>query len=120
MDKIFLEGLVVETVIGVWEWERRIRQKVKIDVEFGTDIREAAASDDIADTLNYKEAADGIRALADKEFRLVEAFTEAIAEYLLREFSLPWVSVRVAKLGAIRGSREVGVRIERCADDPSD
>ncbi len=117
MDKIFLEELVVETVIGVWEWERRITQKVKIDVEFGTDIRPAAASDDIADTLNYKTAADGIRQLAGNQYRLVESLAEAIATYLLDEFKVPWVGVRVAKLGAIRGSREVGVRIERFADE---
>lgn len=113
MDKIFLSGFEIKTIIGVWEWERRMPQTVRIDLQFGVDISKAAASDDIADTINYKEVADGIAALAERHFKLVEAFAEAIAGYVLEEFSIEWVSVRVAKPGAIRGSREVGVLIER-------
>lgn len=113
-DTIFLYDLRVETIVGIWEWERRIRQTVSIDLEMGADIAKAAATDSIEDTLNYKEVAKRIKQfVGDSEFQLVETMAEKIAEIILSEFDIPWVDVRVNKPGAIRDSRDVGVRIRR-------
>jgi dihydroneopterin aldolase len=114
MDKIFLSELKVDAIIGIWEWERRIRQTVVIDLEMSADIARAAATDEIADTLNYKAVAKRIQDfVAGSDFQLVETLAERIAAIVRDEFSVAWVKVRVNKPGAIRGSREVGVLIER-------
>ena len=114
MDKIFLDQLKVDTVIGIWEWERRIRQTVVIDLEMSADIARAAATDDVADTLNYKSVAKRIQEfVADSSFQLVETLAEKIAAIVRDEFDVAWVKVRVNKPGAIRGSKAVGVLIER-------
>ena len=114
MDKIFLHELKVETIIGIWEWERKIRQTVIIDLEMSADIARAAATDDVADTLNYKSVAKRIQSfVADSSFQLVETLAERIAEIIRGEFGVAWVKVTVHKPGAIRGSRDVGVMIER-------
>lgn len=114
MDKIFLDDLRVETVIGIWEWERKIRQTVAIDLEMSTDIRKAAASDAVEDTLNYKSVAKRVQAfVSDSSFQLVETLAEKIAALILEEFAVDWVRVRVNKPGAIRGAKGVGVLIER-------
>jgi len=114
MDKIFLDELKVDTIIGIWEWERRIRQTVVIDLEMSADIARAAASDDVADTLNYKSVAKRIQEfVADSSFQLVETLAERIASIIRDEFDVAWVKVRVNKPGAIRGSKAVGVMIER-------
>lgn len=113
-DTIFLHDLRVDAVIGIWEWERRIRQAVCIDLEMGADVARAAATDHIDDTLNYKLVAKRVRQfVADSDFRLVETLAEKIAEIVLAEFDIPWVDVRVSKPGAIRGARDVGVHIRR-------
>ena len=114
MDKIFLNELKVETVIGLWEGERRIRQTIVIDLEMSADIATAAATDDVADTLNYKLVAKRLQEfVADSSFKLVETLAERIAALIRDEFGVAWVQVRVNKPGAIRGSRDVGVVIER-------
>ena len=114
MDKIFLDELKVDTIIGIWEWERRIRQTVVIDIEMSADIAKAAATDDVADTLNYKSVAKRVQTfVADSSFKLVETLAERIAAIIRDEFEVAWVKVRVNKPGAIRGSRAVGVSIER-------
>ncbi len=114
MDIIFLRDLRIDTVVGIWDWERRIRQTVSIDLEMAADIARAAATDSIEDTLNYKKVAKRLIAyVEDSEFQLVETMAERIAEIVLDEFGVPWVRVTVNKPGAIRGSRDVGVRIER-------
>ena len=114
MDKIFLSELKIDTVIGLWEWERRIRQTVVIDLEMSADIAKAAATDDVKDTLNYKAVAKRVQQfVADSSFKLVETLAEKIAGIIRDEFDVAWVSVRVNKPGAIRGSRDVGVMIER-------
>ncbi|MDX1506977.1 MAG: dihydroneopterin aldolase [Woeseiaceae bacterium] len=116
MDIIFLHDLRVETVIGIWDWERKIRQTVVIDLDMAADIRKAAASDDVADTLNYKKVAKRLQQfVGDSEFQLVETLAERIAAIVNDEFGVPWVRVRVNKPGAIRGARDVGVLIERGA-----
>ena len=114
MDTIFLHDLRVETVIGIWDWERKIRQTVAIDLEMSADIRNAAATDKVEDTLNYKAVAKRLQQfVADSSFQLVETLAEKIAEIVLGEFDVAWVRVRVNKPGAIRGARDVGVLIER-------
>lgn len=114
MDKIFLNQLKIDTVIGIWEWERRIRQTIVIDLEMSADIAKAAASDDVADTLNYKSVAKRLQDyVSDSSFQLVETLAERIAAIVRDEFGVAWVKVRVNKPGAIRGSRDVGVLIER-------
>jgi dihydroneopterin aldolase len=114
MDKIFLDELKVDTVIGIWEWERRIRQTVVIDIEMSADIAKAAATDDVADTLNYKSVAKRVQSfVAESSFQLVETLAERIAAIIREEFDVAWVKVRVNKPGAIRGSKAVGVLIER-------
>ena len=114
MDKIFLSELKVETVIGIWEWERKIRQTVVIDLEMSADIAKAAATDSVEDTLNYKSVAKRIQQFVeDSSFQLVETLAEKIAAIVRDEFEVQWVKVRVNKPGAIRGSRDVGVVIER-------
>jgi dihydroneopterin aldolase len=113
-DTIFLRELKVETIIGIWDWERKIRQTVSIDLEMGADIRRAAKTDSIDDTLNYKAVSKRVQQfVADSEFQLVETMAEKIAEIVLSEFELPWIQVRVCKPGAIRGAKDVGVRIHR-------
>jgi len=114
MDKIFLNELKVETVIGIWEWERKIRQTVIIDLEMSADVAKAAATDSVEDTLNYKLVAKRIQSfVADSSFQLVETLAERIAAIIREEFGVAWVKVRVNKVGAIRGSRDVGILIER-------
>ncbi|MEX0976019.1 MAG: dihydroneopterin aldolase [Woeseia sp.] len=113
-DTIFLHELRVETVVGIWEWERQIRQTVSIDLEMGGDMRRAAESDRIEATLNYKAVAKRVQQfVADSSFQLVETLAERIASLVLEEFELPWIRVRVSKPGAIRGARDVGVVIFR-------
>lgn len=114
MDIIFLNEMKIDTVIGIWDWERKIRQTVVIDLEMAADIRKAAASDSVDDTLNYKLVAKRVQEfVGDSEFQLVETLAEKIAAIINDEFAVPWVRVKVNKPGAIRGARDVGVVIER-------
>lgn len=114
MDILYISQLRVETVIGVYEWERHIRQAVLLDLEIATDVARAAATDNITDALNYKAVAKRVAAFVEgTRFQLVETLAERVAEKVLEEFGVPWVRLRVCKEGALRGVREVGVLIER-------
>ena len=114
LDIIFIEALRVETVIGVYDWERRIRQPVVIDLEMGADVARAAANDDVADTLDYKAVSKRVQQfVGESSFLLVETLTERIAALVLDEFSVPWVRVRLNKVGALRGAAGVGIVVER-------
>jgi dihydroneopterin aldolase len=114
MDIVYINDLMVDTVIGIFDWERRIRQTVSLDLEMATDIRKAAASDDIADALDYKTIGKRIIAfIEDSDFQLVETLADKVAQLVLEEFSVPWLKLRLSKPGALRGSRDVGVVIER-------
>ena len=118
MDTIFLNDLRVETVIGIFDWERKVRQTVSIDLEMAADIRRAAATDAIEDTLNYKAVAKRLIGFVEAaDFGLVETLAERIAEIIVTEFDVPRVKVTLHKPGAVRGSKDVGVIIER---EPSD
>jgi len=118
MDKIFLSALSVECIVGIWEWERRVKQTVVIDVEMAADIRRAAATDRIEDTIDYKKVAKTLIAFVGaSQFHLVETLTERIAELIVTQFGVSWVKVRLNKQGAIRGARDVGIEIERRVSD---
>lgn len=118
MDIVYISELVVETTIGIYDWEREIKQSVSLDVEMATDIRKAAQTDGIEHTLNYKSVAKRLISFIEgSEFLLVETMAEEIATIILTEFNVPWVKLKVGKPGAVRGSREVGVIIERGARD---
>jgi dihydroneopterin aldolase len=114
MDIIFLRDLRIDTVIGIYDWERSIKQAVILDLEMGANIAKAAASDHIDDTLNYKAVAKRlIEFVGNSSFQLVETLAERVAEVIVNEFSVPWVKVTLNKQGAVRGARDVGVIIER-------
>ena len=114
MDIIFLKDLKIETVVGIYDWERKIKQTVILDLEMATDVKKAASSDKIEDAIDYKAVAKRlIRFVGDSEFELVETLAERIAEIVLVEFDVRWVRLSLNKIGAIRGARDVGVVIER-------
>ena len=118
MDRIFLSEMKIETTVGIWEWEKRIKQQVIIDIEMSADIKKAAATDQIEDTLNYKAVAKSVRKLVEESsFQLVETMAEKISELVIGEHNVSWVRVKVNKPGAMRGSKGVGIIIER--DDKS-
>ena len=114
MDIIFLRDLRIDTIIGIYDWERSTRQTVSLDLEMATDIRKAAATDHIDDTLNYKAVAKRLIAfVGESEFQLVETLAERICEIVLKEFDVPWVRLTLNKGGAVRGAKGVGIIIER-------
>lgn len=114
MDIVYIRDLKIDTVIGIFDWERRIRQTVSIDLEMATDIRKAAASDSIVDALDYKAVGKRIIAfVSESEYQLVETLAEKVAEIVRAEFNVPWVRLRLSKPGALRGSQDVGLIIER-------
>ena len=113
-DKVFIEDLRVQTVIGVFDWEREIKQTVSVDLEMAFDIRKAAASDQIEDTLDYKAVSKRlIGFIEESEFQLVETLAERCAAIVLSEFPVTWLRLKLSKPGAVRGSNAVGVIIER-------
>ena len=113
-DRIFLRGLAVDCTIGFIDWERQVKQTVLIDLEMPVDCARAAESDRVADTLDYKSIAKRVIAFVEgTEFQLIETLAERVAGVILAEFDMAWVRVTLSKPGAIRGSREVGVVIER-------
>jgi dihydroneopterin aldolase len=114
MNTIFIHDLRVSTRIGVYAWERELPQTIRLDVELEVPSAAAFGSDDFADALDYSAIVGRLKALAaDHPHRLLERFAQAIADVVLAEFRAPWVRVRVAKLGAVAGVRELGVQIER-------
>jgi dihydroneopterin aldolase len=114
MDRVFIENLTIETVIGIFDWERDIKQAVSIDLEMDFDIRKAASTDSIADTLDYKAVAKRlIRFVEQSEFQLVETLAERCAAIVLNEFPVERLKLKLSKPGAVRGSSAVGVIIER-------
>ena len=114
MDTVFIEDLRIETVIGIYDWERKIRQTVALDLEMAFDNRVPAASDRIDDTLDYKRVAKRLIAfVSESHFELVETLAERCAEIVMREFGVPWLRLKLSKPGAVTGSKAVGVAIER-------
>jgi dihydroneopterin aldolase len=114
MDIIYLNDLKIETVIGIYDWEREIKQIVVLDLDMACDIRRAAASDAIEDTINYKAVSKRlIEFVGASEFQLVETLAEEVARIIIDEFGVPWVRVKINKKGAVRYAGDVGVIIER-------
>jgi len=114
MDIIYLSDLKIETVIGVYDWEREIKQNVILDLEMGADIRRAAETDNIDDTLNYKAVSKRVIDFVEQsEFELVETLAERVVAIIREEFSVPWVRLRLNKKGAVSAAVDVGVIIER-------
>jgi dihydroneopterin aldolase len=114
MDIVFVRDLRIETVIGIYDWEREIKQTVVLDLEMASDVRKAAATERIEDALNYKAVAKRlIQFVGESNFQLVETLAERCAEIILNEFGVPWLRLSVNKIGAVSGARDVGVLIER-------
>jgi dihydroneopterin aldolase len=114
MDKIFIHALKTEAIIGIFDWERQVKQTVLVDIEISADVRKAALSDAIDDTLNYKRVAKRVLSFVEgSSFHLVETLAEHIAMLMLEEFGIAWVRISLSKPGAIRSSRDVGVVLER-------
>lgn len=114
LDVIYVHDLRIDTTIGVYAWERCVKQTLVIDIDMATDIRLAASTDQIVDTLNYKAVAKRVIAYVEQsQFQLIETLAENIAMILLSEFNLGWLRLRINKQGAVRGARDVGVIIER-------
>jgi len=113
-DIIFISELRIETVIGIFDWERQIKQTVVLDIELATDISKAAASDHIDDTIDYKTLTKSIISYVEaSEFQLVETLAERVCELVRNDFGVPWVQLKLNKPGALRGARDVGILIER-------
>lgn len=114
MDRVFIEDLRIQTVIGIFDWEREIKQTVSLDLEMAFDIRRAGETDSIDDTLDYKSVSKRLIGFVEKsEFQLVESLAERCAQIVLDEFPVPWLRLKLSKPGAVRGSNAVGVIIER-------
>lgn len=114
MDIVYIRGLEIRTIIGIYDWEREQQQIVSLDLEMGSDIAKAAATDTIENALDYKSVAKRlINFIENSEFYLVETMAEQVAEIVLKEFNVPWVKLRLGKPGAVTGSKDVGVIIER-------
>ncbi|MCY7354586.1 MAG: dihydroneopterin aldolase [Lysobacter sp.] len=114
MDKVFIEGLQIEALIGIYDWERRIRQPLVFDIEMAFDNRKPAATDAIEDTLNYKDVSKRlIDYVSASSFGLVETLAERCVEIILDEFDVAQVRLKLSKPGAVRGAKAVGVIIER-------
>ena len=114
MDKVFIKNLQVETIIGIFDWEREVRQVVSIDLEMEFDNKKAAKSDDIKDALDYKKIGKRASGYVKKsKYKLVERLAEQIAKIVLKEFPVSSLILSVTKPGALRGSESVGIRITR-------
>ncbi len=114
MDIVFIEDLRIETVIGIYDWERKIKQTIAIDLEMAFDNRKPAATDKIDDTLDYKAVSKRLIAFVENShFELVETLAERCAEIVANEFDVSWLRLKLSKPGAVTGSKAVGVLIER-------
>ena len=114
MDKILIRELRIETTIGVYPWERLVKQLLLLDLDLAWDITPAAADDNLALALDYKNVCDSVIAMVQRtEFLLIETLAEHVAQFILREFSVPWLRLVVYKPGAVPSARTLGVEIER-------
>lgn len=114
MDIVYIRALRIDTVIGIYEWERKTRQTIVLDVEMSADIARAAATDSIQDTLDYKAVSKRlIQFVGESRFQLVETLAERCAQIVREEFGVRWVRLTLNKAGAVRGADAVGVVIER-------
>ncbi|MGK2889896.1 MAG: bifunctional dihydroneopterin aldolase/7,8-dihydroneopterin epimerase [Candidatus Malihini olakiniferum] len=116
MDIVFIEELTVIAIIGVYDWEQTISQKLVLDIEMGWDNCKAAVSDDVRDCLSYADVSEAVIAhVSSQPFALVERVAEEVAQLLIQRFAIPWLRIKVSKPGAVAQARQVGVVIERGA-----
>ena len=114
MDIIFISEFKIETLIGIYEWEQKVAQTIQLDLEVGLPGQHASYSGKIGDTIDYSKIVERVeRLFREQHFLLLEKAGEAIADIITREFKAPWVKVSIAKLGALRNVKKLGVRIER-------
>ena len=114
LDIVFIEDLRIDTIIGIYDWEREVRQTIALDVEMAADNTRPAASENIDDALNYKAVAKRLIAFTEEsQFQLVETLAERLVEIIMNEFNVPWCRLTLRKIGAVTGSKSVGVIIER-------
>ena len=114
MDLVFIEDLRIDTIVGIYDWERRTRQTIALDIEMAFDNARPAATDAIGDTLDYKAVSKRLIAFVEgSSFELVETLAERCAAILREEFGVTWLRLKLSKPGAVRGARAVGVIIER-------
>ncbi|MDG1462146.1 MAG: dihydroneopterin aldolase [Gammaproteobacteria bacterium] len=114
MDLVFIRDLEIECIVGIWGWERKMQQTVKIDLDMGTDLTKAAETEDIQHCIDYKSVSQTVTKLVQEgRFMLVETLADRVAAHVREDYSVPWVRVRVSKPGAVKHSREVGVIVER-------
>lgn len=120
MDIIYIRELKIDCVIGVWDWERKIKQRVLIDLDMAFNIDKAAKSDKLEDTLDYKAVSKRLQqAVGDSSFQLLESLAEFVSQILLEEFSIPWIRLRLNKKSALSNAEDVGVIIERGNPSPT-
>lgn len=113
-DIVFIEDLRIDTIIGIYDWEREVKQTIALDIEMAADNTRPAATESIDDALNYKAVAKRMIAFTEQsQFQLVETLAERLAEIIMNEFNVPWCRLKLSKLGAVTGSKSVGVIIER-------
>ncbi len=114
MDIVFVRDLEIECIVGIWGWERKMPQTVSIDLDMGTDLSQAAATEDINFCVDYKSVSQSVTKLVQEgRFKLVETLADRVAAHIREDFGVPWVRVRVSKPGAVKHSREVGIIVER-------
>ena len=114
LDIVFIEDLRIETIIGIYDWEREVKQIIALDIEMAADNTKPAATENIEDALNYKAVSKRMIAFTEEsKFQLVETLAERLVEIILNEFDVPWCRLKLRKMGAVTGSRAVGVIIER-------
>ena len=117
MDKIILTDLRIDAFIGIWDWEKRNPQTISIDLEMQMDTKKASQSDSIEDALDYKAVSKRVKQfIQESQFNLIETVAENVAKIILEEFDVQWLKLRISKPFAIRGSKNVGVCIERTRD----
>ncbi len=114
LDIVFIEDLRIETIIGIYDWEREVKQTIALDIEMAADNTKPASTENIEDALNYKAVSKRMIAFTEEsKFQLVETLAERLVEIILNEFDVPWCRLKLRKMGAVTGSKAVGVIIER-------
>ena len=114
MDIVYIKDLRIETIIGIFDWERQVRQIVSLNLEMAHDISKAGATDDIEYALNYKTISKRLQSfIEESDFYLIEKMAEEICRIVRDEFGVPWVRLQLSKPGALRGATDVGLIIER-------
>ena len=117
MDKVFIEDLEVEAIIGIWDREKKTKQKIRLDIEMSIDAKSASIKDTIDFTLNYQEVAERVSSFtAESRFNLVETLAEKICKLIIEEFLVKWVKVKVSKIKVVKRSSFVGVTIQRTSE----